>query len=86
MTITDTRSQVLQTVPNVDLKNIPENGLKSHHIHSDFKRLSLHYCEYILSDKDYVVVENRCNKDSVTGKQAYIKGKAFVEKSLAMQN
>jgi apolipoprotein D and lipocalin family protein len=25
-----------------------------------------------------VTVENRCNKDSVNGKQSYIKGKAFV--------
>ena len=24
-------------------------------------------------------MENRCNKDSITGKQSYIKGKAFVE-------
>ncbi len=34
--------------------------------------------EYTLTDKDYVIVENRCNKDSSNGKQTYIKGKAFV--------
>ena len=34
--------------------------------------------EYTLTDKGYVVVENRCNKDSITGKEAYIKGKAFI--------
>lgn len=27
-----------------------------------------------------MLVENRCNRDSVTGKQSYIKGKAFIEK------
>jgi len=37
--------------------------------------------EYTLSDKGYVVVENRCKKDSVTGKESYIKGKAFVDKN-----
>ncbi|HAQ37686.1 MAG TPA: lipocalin [Saprospirales bacterium] len=34
--------------------------------------------EYSLSDKGYVIVENRCNKDSLNGKESYIKGKAFV--------
>jgi apolipoprotein D and lipocalin family protein len=29
----------------------------------------------------YVVVENRCNKNSVDGEVAYIKGKAFVTKN-----
>ena len=41
------------------------------------------YCttaEYSLSKKGYLVVENRCNRGSVTGKQSYIKGKAFVVK------
>jgi len=34
--------------------------------------------EYSLSDKGFVIVENRCNKDSLNGKESYIKGKAFV--------
>ncbi len=33
---------------------------------------------YTLSDEGYVVVENRCNKDSLTGKLSSIKGKAFI--------
>lgn len=33
--------------------------------------------EYTLSDRGYVVVENRCNRDSIDGPQSYIKGKAF---------
>ena len=35
--------------------------------------------EYTLSEKGYVIVENRCNKNSVDGKESYIKGKAFVD-------
>lgn len=37
--------------------------------------------EYTITDKNYVLVENRCNKDSVTGKLASIQGKAFVVKN-----
>lgn len=36
---------------------------------------------YSLSDKGYIIVENRCNKDSINGKESYIKGKAFVVKN-----
>ena len=28
-----------------------------------------------------MIVENRCNRNSITGKQSYIKGKAFVEEN-----
>lgn len=34
---------------------------------------------YTMTDQGYVLVENRCNRDSVNGKPSYIKGKAFVE-------
>ncbi|MEI8201646.1 MAG: lipocalin family protein [Bacteroidota bacterium] len=37
--------------------------------------------EYSLSEKGYLIVENRCNKFAVNGKPAYIKGKAFVVKN-----
>ncbi len=37
--------------------------------------------EYSLSEKGYLIVENRCNKFGVEGKPAYIKGKAFVVKN-----
>ncbi|MBP6723158.1 MAG: lipocalin family protein, partial [Bacteroidia bacterium] len=37
--------------------------------------------EYTVTDKGYVIVENRCNRDSVNGKASYIKGKAFVTKN-----
>jgi len=37
--------------------------------------------QYTLSKKGYVIVENRCNRDSIRGRESYIKGKAFVEKN-----
>ncbi len=82
MTTTDTRSQVLQTVPNVDLKKYSGKWFEIASYPQRFQKgCHCTTAEYTLSDKDYVIVENRCNKDSVTGKQAYIKGKAFVEKN-----
>jgi apolipoprotein D and lipocalin family protein len=35
--------------------------------------------EYTLHEKGHVTVENRCNKNSIDGKESYIKGKAFVD-------
>jgi apolipoprotein D and lipocalin family protein len=76
------KSQPLQTVPNVDLKkylgkwyeiaSYPQRFQKGCHCTT---------AEYSLSEKGYIIVENRCNKDSVNGKEAYIKGKAFVQKN-----
>ena len=37
--------------------------------------------EYKLHPKGYIIVENKCRKDSVDGKVASIKGKAFIEKN-----
>lgn len=34
--------------------------------------------EYSIGSDGNIVVENRCNKDSLTGKESYVKGKAFV--------
>lgn len=76
------KSQSLQTVPNVDLKkylgkwyeiaSYPQRFQKGCHCTT---------AEYSISEKGYIIVENRCNKYSVSGKQAYIKGKAFVQKN-----
>ena len=77
-----TNAQTLQTVSNVDLNrylgkwyeiaSYPQRFQKGCHCTT---------AEYTLSDKDFVVVENRCNRDSINGKQSYIKGKAFVVKN-----
>ena len=75
-------SQPLETVPNVDINrylgkwyeiaSFPQRFQKGCHCTT---------AEYSLSEKGYLVVENRCNRNSVTGKQSYIKGKAFVMKN-----
>lgn len=82
MTTTIALSQPLQTVANVDLNKYVG---KWHEIASYPQRFQkgcqCTTAEYTLSDKGYVIVENRCNRDSITGKQSYIKGKAFVEKN-----
>ena len=72
-------AQTLQTVPYVDLKKYAGKWYEI----ASFPQLFQKGCncttaEYTLTDKGYVTIENRCNKDSINGKQSYIKGKAFV--------
>lgn len=76
---TSCRSQTLQTVPYVDLKKYAGKWYEI----ASFPQLFQKNCncttaEYTLTDKGFVIVENRCNKDSISGKQSYIKGKVFV--------
>lgn len=81
MTTTIVHSQTLQTVPFVDLKKYCGKWYEIASYPQRFQKGC--YCttaEYTLSNKGFVIVENRCNKDSVNGKQSYIKGKAFIEK------
>jgi len=72
-------SQSLQTVPFVDLKRYAGKWYEIAAFPQRFQR-GCHYttAEYTLTDKGFVIVENRCNKNSSNGKQSYIKGKAFV--------
>jgi apolipoprotein D and lipocalin family protein len=80
MTNTDDRP-TLQTVPNVDLAKYAGKWFEIASFPQRFQKGC--YCttaEYTVHKKGYVVVENRCNKDSIDGKQSYIKGKAFVQK------
>jgi len=75
-------AQTLQIVPFVDLNKY--SGLW-YEIASYPQRFQKNcHCttaEYTLSPKDYVIVQNRCNKGSIDGKISSIKGKAFVEKN-----
>lgn len=74
--------QPLQTVSSVDLgrytgkwheiASFPQSFQKGCHCTT---------AEYTLSDKGYIIVENRCRKDSFSGKESYIKGKAFIEEN-----
>jgi apolipoprotein D and lipocalin family protein len=82
MTATITKSQTMQTVPKVDLKKYSGKWYEIASYPQRFQKgCHCTTAEYTLSDKEYVIVENRCNRDSVNGKQSYIKGKAFVDKN-----
>lgn len=81
MKTTVAQSQPLQTVPYVDLNKYAGLWFEIASYPQRFQ--SGCHCttaEYTLSEKGFVIVENRCKNDSVSGKQRCIKGKAFVEK------
>lgn len=82
MSTTITKSQILQTVPNVDLKKYSGKWYEIASYPQRFQK-GCHrtIAEYTLSDKGYVIVENSCNRNSLNGKLSSIKGKAFVEKN-----
>ena len=74
------QSQTLETVPSVDLNKYSGKWYEIASYPQRFQKGC--HCTtavYTLSEKGYVIVENRCNKGSVNGEQSYIKGKAFVE-------
>ena len=75
-------SQTLETVPNVDLKKYAGKWYEIASFPQRFQKgCNCTTAEYTLTDKDYVIVENRCNRDSINGKESYIKGKAFIVKN-----
>ena len=77
-----TKSQILQTVSSVDIKKYCGKWYEIASYPQQFqKNCNCTTAEYTLSEKGFVIVENRCNKDSVDGKQSYIKGKAFVKRN-----
>jgi apolipoprotein D and lipocalin family protein len=82
MAPTTLKSQTLQTVPTVDLKKYAGKWYEIASYPQRFQK-GCHgtTAEYTWSEKGYVIVENRCNKGSLTGKPSSIKGKAFVEKN-----
>jgi apolipoprotein D and lipocalin family protein len=82
MTTIIANAQTLKTVPNVDLNKYAGKWFEIASYPQRFQKgCQCTTAEYTLSEKGYVIVENRCNRDSITGKQSYIKGKAFVEKN-----
>ena len=76
------KSQTMQTVPFVDLNKYMgkwyEIASYPHRFQTGCYNTT---ANYTLDKKGYVIVENRCNRDSVNGKQSYIKGKAFSVKN-----
>jgi apolipoprotein D and lipocalin family protein len=82
MTTTTMKAQPLQTVPSVDLKKYAGKWYEIASYPQRFQKgCHCTTAEYTWTEKGYVIVENRCNKGSLTGKQSSIKGKAFVEKN-----
>lgn len=80
MATTKNDSPALQAVPYVDLKRYAGKWYEIASFPQRFQKgCHCTTAEYSLSEKGYVIVENRCNKDSINGKESYIKGKAFVE-------
>lgn len=74
-------SQTIDSLPHVDLKRYAGKWYEIASYPQRFQKgCHCTTAEYTATDKGYVIVENRCNRDSVNGKQSYIKGKAFVEK------
>lgn len=72
-------AQELKTVNYVDLNKYAGLWYEIASFPQSFQRGCTNTtATYTLSKKGYVIVENRCNRDSVNGKQSYIKGKAFV--------
>ena len=75
-------SQPLTTVPKVDLERYAGKWYEIASYPQTFQKgCHCTTAEYTLSTKGYVIVENRCNRDSITGKASYIKGKAFPVKN-----
>jgi len=76
------KAQEMQTVANVDLKKYAGKWYEIASFPQRFQKgCNCTTAEYTPTDKGYIIVENRCNKDSIDGKASYIKGKAFVDKN-----
>lgn len=74
-------AQPLQTVPYVDLNKYAGKWYEIASYPQSFQKgCHCTTAEYTLHEKGYVIVENRCNRDSINGPQSYIKGKAFTQK------
>lgn len=75
-------AQQLQTVPFVDLNKYSGRWYEIASYPQRFQQgCHCTTAEYTMTGKGYVIVENRCNKDSINGKESYIKGKAFTDDS-----
>ena len=72
-------AQPVQTVPFVDLQKYAGKWYEIAAFPQYFQKgCHCTVAAYTPTDKGYIIVENKCNKDSVNGKLSSIKGKAFV--------
>lgn len=82
MNMPNTKDQPLQTVSHVDLNKYAGKWYEIASFPQYFQKgCHCTTAQYTITDKGYVIVENRCNKGSIDGKQAYIKGKAFADEA-----
>ena len=74
--------QKMETVASVDIKKYSGKWYEIASYPNAFQKGCTNtYAEYLITDKAYVKVINRCNKDSITGIAKSIEGKAFVVKN-----
>jgi apolipoprotein D and lipocalin family protein len=77
-----TKAQTVKTVPYVDLKKYAGKWFEIASYPQWFQKgCHCTTAEYTISEKGYVIVENRCNRNSINGKPSYIKGRAFIEEN-----
>jgi apolipoprotein D and lipocalin family protein len=75
-------AQDLETVSGVDLQEYSGKWFEIASFPQRFQKgCNCTTAEYTLTSKNYLIVENRCKKDSLNGKSLYIKGKVFSEKN-----
>ena len=75
-------AQDLETVSGVDLQKYAGKWFEIASFPQRFQKgCNCTTAEYTLTSKNYLIVENRCKKDSLNGKSLYIKGKVFSEKN-----
>ena len=73
-------AQSLETVPEVDLEKYEGTWYEIASFPQRFQKgCHCTTATYTKTDKNYIIVENRCRKDSINGKESYIKGKAFID-------
>ena len=73
-------SQSLQTVDTVDLDKYAGTWYEIAAFPQRFQK-GCHgtTATYSKTSKDYIIVENKCRRDSLNGKESSIKGKAFID-------
>jgi apolipoprotein D and lipocalin family protein len=75
-------AQKLNTVSYVDLNRYAGKWFEIASFPQRFQKgCTATTAEYSLTEKGYLIVENRCNKRGRGGKQSYIKGKVFTDKN-----
>ena len=79
LSLTSLEAQTVKTVRTVDLEKYAGKWFEVASFPQRFqKNCYATTAVYTSTEKGYMIVENRCKKGSLYGKQSYINGKAFV--------